>query len=506
MLRMRVAEKAEVRIRAASQYLGAAAIAMGAVELLPLSCIFFYPDQQSFAPFFIFPGLGAMVAGYLLLISAKGTKAEPNPRKSSLSMREAAACTLSVWIFGILLYAIPFVLAGLLSPSLALFEATSGLTTTGLSVVDANSCPAIFLLYRSFMQYLGGVGLVLVLACVIGHNSNLRVYNLEGHTDRLLPGTARTARAILILYTTIISLGTIAYHLAGMTWFDAVNTAMSSVSTGGFCTHSESIGYFNSPVIEAITVVLMLLGATNFLLLFLLLKGQMRACLSHIETPMFYGVVTATTLLITFLLVLGADSGSETSIPQAFRIALFQVVSVITSCGYQTIPSFNYLSPSILFVLTSLMIVGSYAGSTAGGIKMYRVSIAAKGQLWSLQERYGNKHRICSRKINRFGKRVSCSEQDVADAKTYMVMYVAAFASGAFAFTLCGASLQQAVFDFASCLGNTGVGIGFLSSQSGPVELMVGCMGMLLGRLEIVPVFMGLCTMLQAGRNEIHER
>ena len=85
-------------------------------------------------------------------------------------------------------------------------------------------------------------------------------------------------------------------------------------------------------------------------------------------------------------------------------------------------------------------------------------------------------------------------------------MYVAAFASGAFAFTLCGASLQQAVFDFASCLGNTGVGIGFLSSQSGPVELMVGCMGMLLGRLEIVPVFMGLCTMLQAGRNEIHER
>lgn len=505
MLRKRTAEKAGVRIKAASRYLGAASIALGAVELLPLSCILFYPDQQPFAPFFIFPGLGAMVAGYLLLISTK-TAGDADPRNSCLSMREAAACTLTVWMFGILLYTIPFVLSGLLSPSLALFEVTSGLTTTGLSVVDVDSCPVIFLSYRSFMQYLGGVGLVLVLACVIGHNSNLRVYNLEGHTDRLLPGTARTARTILVLYTTIIALGALAYHLAGMTWFDALNTAMSSVSTGGFCTHSASIGYFNSPAIEAITVVLMLLGATNFLLLFLLLRGRLQACLSHIETPAFYGVVTATTLLIALLLVFGGDSGSETSVPHALRIALFQVVSVITSCGYQTVPSFFELSPSILFILTALMFVGSYAGSTAGGIKMYRIIIATKGLLWSLQERYGNKHRICSRKINRFGKRVPCSKQDVADAKTYMVMYVAVFVIGAFTFTLCGASLQQAVFDFASCLGNTGVGIGFLSSQSGPVELMVGCMGMLLGRLEIVPVFVGLFTMAWAGRKEIHER
>ena len=132
-----------------------------------------------------------------------------------------------------------------------------------------DTCPAIFLFYRSLTCYLGGVGLVLILTCVVSQTGGLGVYNAEGHTDHLLPSAAKTARLILLIYTGLILGGALAYGLAGMTPFDALNISMCAVPTGGFATHSESIAYWHSPLIDGITIVLMIAGGTNFLLLFL---------------------------------------------------------------------------------------------------------------------------------------------------------------------------------------------------------------------------------------------
>lgn len=125
--------------------------------------------------------------------------ARPRPG-ARLTRGQAAACTVLVWVLAIAVYALPYVAAGLLSPVQAVFESTSGLTTTGLSVVDVDTCPAIFLFHRSLTCYLGGVGLVLILTCVVTQTGGLGVYNAEGHTDHLLPSAAKTARMILLIY------------------------------------------------------------------------------------------------------------------------------------------------------------------------------------------------------------------------------------------------------------------------------------------------------------------
>ena len=480
-----------------AHYVSIAIVALGIVELLPLLCILVYPNQQAYAPHFILPGLIAMVVGYLLYFASKQTLSNTGYNQTvPLNSKGAATCTLMVWLIGIALYAAPFTLSELLNPYQAIFEATSGLTTTGLSVIDVDACPRIFLLFRSFMQYLGGVGLVLVLTSIVNHAGSLKVYNIEGHTDRLLPSTAKTARAILIMYTVIICLGAAAYRVAGMPWFDAVCTAMSAVSTGGFSVHSESIAYYHSVAIEAITMVLMILGATNFLLLFMLAKGKIKAFFLHIETSVFYAIVIIASVSIALLMWFGFCLGAKTSFLDTLWSALFQVISVFTSCGFQTITSFSILSSSVLLILIALMTIGSFAGSTAGGIKIYRVCVAAKGLIWDLQERFGNKRHVSSKKINRFGRKIVCTEEQRNEAKSYIVIFMFIFMIGTFLFTLCGATLEEALFDFMSCLGNTGVGVGYLSSNSKAPELLIGATAMLLGRLEIIPVFVGLSALV----------
>ena len=479
-----------------ARYVGVAVMFVGLAGLAPLAVLPACPDEVALAPCFIFPGIGAAMAGYLVYF------ASPDPAPGARRTRgQAAACTVLVWVLAIAVYALPYVAAGLLSPVQAVFESTSGLTTTGLSVVDVDACPAIFLFHRSLTCYLGGVGLVLILTCVVTQTGGLGVYNAEGHTDHLLPSAAKTARMILLIYNGLIIAGAVAYWAAGMTPFDAINISMCAVPTGGFATHGESIAYWNSPVIEAITIVLMVAGGTNFLLLFLLLRGKLKAFLTHIETPLYFGTIAVMALVVAGFFLGQGVSGDGA---EALRQGTFQVVSILTSTGFQTIPSFADLGPALLFLFGLLMLVGAEARSTSGGIKLYRVAVASLGLGHDLHERYGNKRHVTSIKINRFGKRSVLTEVDVAEAQTYVVLYLLLCAAGAFALILCGATLQEAVFDFISCLGSTGVGTGFLGAESGPAPLLIGSAGMLLGRLEIIPLFMGVGTLASLIRKGVH--
>lgn len=470
-----------------ARYVGMAVMFVGLAALVPLAVLPAYPDETHLAPCFIFPGLGAAIVGYLIYFAA------PTPDATArLTRGQAAACTVLVWVLAIIVYAIPYSVAGMLSPAQAIFESTSGLTTTGLTVVEVDSCPAIFLFHRSLTCYLGGVGLVLILTCVVTQTGGLGVYNAEGHTDHLLPSAAKTARMILLIYNALIIAGALAYWIAGMSLFDAINISMCAVPTGGFCTHSESIAYWNSTAIEVITIVLMIAGGTNFLLLFLLLRGKFKAFLTHIETPLYFGTIAIASLVVAELLF---AQGISSDAIDSLGKGIFQVTSVLTSTGFQTIPSFADLSPELLFVFGLLMMAGAEARSTSGGIKLYRVAVASLGLGHDLHEHYGNKRHVRSIKIDRFGKRSVLTDTDITEAQTYIVLYLLLCAAGTFLFILCGASLQQAAFDFISCIGSTGVGTGFLNAESAPAPLLIGSAGMLLGRLEIIPLFMGVGTL-----------
>lgn len=461
---------------------------MGAMMLTPLAALPFFPEETDLAPCFIFPAVGTMLAGYLAYYF--GAKEAP---AITLSRVEAAGVTTLIWLLGVAVYALPLVLSGTLGVPQAVFEATSGLTTTGFTVVDVASCPKLLLLHRSLMHYVGGVGLILVLACIVSDAHGLKMYNAEGHTERLLSGVSSSARAVLVLYTGIIAAGIVALAVAGMPLFDAVNISVSAVSTGGFAVRPDSMASYDSFAIELVTIVLMLAGATNFLLNFMLLKGKFRAFAKHAETWAFGGIVVVSTLLVAAMLLADATEATPAG---AVRTALFQVVSVMTSTGLQTVPDFASLLPGVLYVLVFLMVVGGEAGSTAGGIKVYRLVVYVKGLLWSLRESFGHRRRVYSTKVNRFGKSIECSKEEVASVQAYVGVYMTLLAACGLVFALYGAPLGDAVFEAASCLGNTGIGVGFVQNGSSPVVLLAGSAAMLFGRLEVFPLVFGIRWML----------
>ena len=178
----------------------------------------------------------------------------------------------------ILISAMPFYMTGLFSFTESVFEVTSGYSTTGFTVVNVETIPPIFLIYRSLLQFFGGVGFVLVLTSAISDRLNMRLYNAEGHSDKLVPNLIRSGRIILSIYVGYILVGTIFLVIFGMTPFDALNHAICAVATGGFSTKAMSIGYYDSVKIEVTIMILMLLGGTNFFVHLMLIRGKLKKC------------------------------------------------------------------------------------------------------------------------------------------------------------------------------------------------------------------------------------
>lgn len=476
--------KPVVGLQLITGYLGVVAMLSGSIVMLPLLVIPVYPQDAVWAVCFILPGIVSLMVGYLMYFICIRDRVKGRLRKN-----EDAVIIIFTWFIAIMVCAAPFVLCGDYTFSQAVFETTSGLTTTGLSIVDVTVCPHIFLMHRSVLLFFGGVGLVLIMVSAVSDSHGLRIYNAEGHTDKLLPNMAKSARLILGLYVGYILAGTLMYQLAGMPAFDALNTSISAISTGGFVVNPDSIGGYHSLAIEAISVVLMLLGATNFLLHFLFLRGDFKAYFGHAETKAFYLVIGSFSIACALILCACGLSGS---LPDALRVAIFQVVSVITTTGFQTIPSFSVLPSGVLFLFVLLMLMGSEAGSTAGGIKMFRVVVAVKSMYWMLRDRFSHRRNVHSNKINRFGELKECTLAEQRDVTMFIGLYLCLFMVGSFIFTLFGYSLENSLFEFASSLGNVGVSIGVVTADANPVILWTASVGMFFGRLEIYPVFLGL--------------
>jgi trk system potassium uptake protein TrkH len=243
---------------------------IGLLVAAPLIVLPFIRRMRSAASFAL-PSLGSIAAGITACLIGKKNDAKFEWRSS---MQRSSLTVLFAWGWGILFGAFPFVISKQLALVQALFEAVSGWTTTGLSVMDVSVTPHIFLFHRSFMQFCGGLGFVMMMIMLVQDKQSINLYNAEGHPDKLMPNLKKTAQTICLMYNAFLFVGTAAYVIAGMGLFDAINHTMCALSTGGFSTKLNSIGEYNSFPIEIITVVLMLIGTTNFAVLQLMVTGK----------------------------------------------------------------------------------------------------------------------------------------------------------------------------------------------------------------------------------------
>jgi trk system potassium uptake protein TrkH len=454
---------------------------VGGALLAPLLYLAFAPEPGANPAAFLLPAASACAAGAVLILATHG------PRGRSLGLREAALVVVGGWLLAFLLSAYPFhALAGL-NFTQGIFEAVSGWTTTGLSVVDVTAVPRCLLLWRSIMQLMGGAGLAIIMLAVFSLPVGAGLYRAEGRTDQLAPHVLASTRLVILLYSGYALAGIAAYRLAGMGWFDAVNHSFCAVSTGGFSTRVESIGYWNSPVIEAVTIALMLLGNLNFVTAYLLVRGKLRLFVKNGEVK-----TGAVLLALGIMLLFFVGTGSlYPNLDKRLRVAVFETVTALTTTGYSTV-GYTKWPASGFFMLVVLMLVGGGTCSTAGGIKKLRIYLLFKSVLWEIRRTLLPRRVIMENSIYMGEDRVYVDDRLLSTVGSFVFLYLATWVAGAMVIASFGFELRDALFEYASAVGTVGLSIGITAAASPPAILWAESAGMFLGRLEFFVVFVAL--------------
>ena len=432
---------------------------------------------------FLYPMLGSLGIGVLLRLIGIH-------RHTELGVRDGFLVVALFWLMVSVLGAWPLMLGFGLSPVDALFESASGFTTTGATVITGlDTMPRSLLFYRQQIQWLGGMGVVVLGLAVIPllGIGGMQLYRAEApgpmKEEKLTPRLAHTARALWLLYLSLTIACAAGYWLAGMDGFDAIAHSLSTVSTGGFSTHDESIGYFRSAGIESIAVVFMLLAAINFGVHFQVwLKRDPRLYVRDPEARAFLSFVALVVVLVAVMLWLG---GVHAGPHEGFRDAAFEVVSLVTSTGFGTVDYSHW--PDFLPVLLILIsFVGGCGGSTAGGMKVVRVMLLVKQGLLEVRRLV---HPRALQPL-RLGPRVV--EPALMQAIWgYFAVYMISF-------VICGLLMIHAGLDpvsaftaVATSINNLGPGLGEVAYNFQSVSDMgklISVLAMILGRLEIFTI------------------
>lgn len=452
----------------------------GLVILSPLLCLPLYSNEIAISLGFALPGLLMLVVGWGL------SRLCLREDSFYLSYQEGPVIVLLSWIAAVLAGSIPFLVTLNLDFTQAVFESTSGWTTTGLSVVDVATAPHLVLLYRSVLQYAGGAGFAIIMLSALVGPPGTALAAAEGREGQLVPNVKRSAKLVASMYGCYALMGTVSLRVAGMGWFDALNHALSAVSTGGFSTQPQSIGHWNNPGVEAVIIALMLLGTTSFLTIYMLLKGRLESIRRNGELRLELGLF----LFLIPLLFLGVTKSLYPGLHKALRVSIFESVSALSTTGFSTV-GYEGWGDLGWIVLIVLMLIGGGTGSTAGGIKQYRIYILYRGLLWEFKRRILPEKVISDPYVWHAEQRRFISDEDLRHAGLYAFLYVSMFIIGAMTISACGYSLKESFFEFASTVGTVGLSVGVTTAHAPGGVLWTQVVGMLLGRLEFFTVIVG---------------
>ncbi|MBW6491363.1 MAG: TrkH family potassium uptake protein [Lentimicrobium sp.] len=447
-----------------------------------LSNLRFFDPMHDFLPLLV-SGIGISLLGFLLWVSNK--KLDQN----SIGKQEGYIIVSMAWVIISLFGAIPFMLSGVTqSYTNAFFETISGFTTTGATIFsDIEALPKGILFWRSMTHWIGGMGIIvlsLAILPVLGIGGmQLFVAEVPGVTpDKLHPRITQTAKRLWFIYVLLTLAETGLLALGGMNLFDALCHAFGTLATGGFSTKNDSIAGF-SPYIQYVIVIFMFLAGVSFTLHYFALKRMFKKVTGNEELRHFISIILFSTLLIGLSLFFIQKLPAET----AFRDALFQVVSIVTTTGYIT--SDYLVWPYFIWMLIFLlMFTGGCAGSTGGGIKIVRILLLFKNSFLELK-RIIHPQALLPVRLN--GR--SISQSVILNVLAFFLIYIIIFAFGSLIMTMLGLEFESAVGSVAASLGNIGPGLGIV----GPVEnyssipatgKWILAFFMLLGRLELFTV------------------
>lgn len=444
--------------------------------------------------------LSALMTGFVgsfLIISNK-------QEKVVMSIKQAILLTPLSWFTMAIFSALPFYMADIdLSFPKAYFEAVSGLTTSGGTVISGlDNAPKGILMWRAILQYLGGLGIIvmaLIILPALGVGG-MQIFKNESFnsTDKYMARSSEVAKSIFMVYTLICALATFCFYQAGMSLFDAICHAIFSVATGGFSNYDASIAHFNSFPIELICVIFMILGSFPFILYYKMLGGDFKSIFKSSQVKTFLAIIFVSSLVLALWINYhNLLENSVSNAPQAGTLAgflislrhtLFNIVSVISSSGFAS-TDYNSWGPVAQVIFILVMMIGGCTGSTAGGIKVFRIQVLSRVINYQL------KKLVSPHGVFRPRYHQKTIEDDVLiSVCAYVFLYVTAMIIGGLLLAMTGLDFVTAITAAPAMLSNVGPSLGNVSGPVGnyssfsDAAVWMCSLLMILGRLEFLVI------------------
>ena len=475
-------------------FLGLLLLFNGGFMLLSALVSLIYKDGVTFQIFLA--GIITLLVGVVSMVFTRRHKKEINKREGYIVVSFG-------WVIMSLSGTLPYVLTeSIPSFTNAFFETMSGYTTTGASILnDIEAVPKGILFWRSLTHWIGGMGIIVLAIAILPllGIGGMQLFAAEApgpSADKLHPRITDTAKRLWLIYFGYTAAETLLLSVAGMSFFDAINHSLCTLSTGGFSTKNASIAYWNGqPLIQYIIILFMFLAGTNFVLSYFAFKGRIQKVIHDEEFKLYFKFIAIFTIIAAVIIYFRADISKSSIVhpmvwgeaESAFRHGLFQVLSVITTTGFVT-ADYTLWTPFLVVLFFGLMFLGGSAGSTSGGVKVVRHLILIKNSFLEFKRtlhpnaiipvRYNNKA------INRF---------IVFNVLAFFILYMLSFIIGALVFSMFEINFKSAIGLAASTLGNVGPALGDFGPVNNyaalpPLAQWWACFLMLIGRLELFTV------------------
>jgi trk system potassium uptake protein len=460
--------------------IGILLIVLGLSMLAPYSMQVLYEDSHSFMS----SSFVTIFIGILCILA--------NLEKDlKLSLRQTFLFSTLAWVAVAVFGSLPFLLSSQsFSFSDAFFESMSGITTTGATIIsDLDNSPKSILLWRAIMQWLGGIGIVVMAITILPllKVGGMQLFKMEGpdSTEKILPRTIEVATIIISTYVILTLFCGFFYWIFGMTVFDSVCHAMTTIATGGFSTHNDSIGFFKNSNIEIVASIFIILGSIPFISYLKFSQGNRKIFFQDVQIKgLIYLLTFSTIIMFLYLLFINYES----NVFDKIRISSFNVISILSGTGYVT-DDFGLWGKFSLIFFLFLMFIGGCAGSTACGIKIFRLQmllIFLKNQVKKLI--YPN-----SVIITKYNKH-KISDDFIRSVIIFIFSFLFIFLIIAMLLSISGLDFVTSISGAASSISNVGPGLGEIIGPDGNYKNLpdlskwILTIGMLLGRLELFAV------------------
>ncbi|MDZ4171686.1 MAG: TrkH family potassium uptake protein, partial [Methanobacteriaceae archaeon] len=462
-----------------SEYLGGLMIGIGVVVLLPIIVSLIYAENNYIS--FIIPSAISLTIGTIIK--------RISPSGGLIRLKHGMIIAALAWLWAALIGSFVMILSLNMDFMNAYFENMSAWTGSGLSMfIDVEILPKSILFLRSLEQWIGGVGIIIVVIGILIRPGTAasRLYKSEAREERIKPSIPNTVKTIWWIYLFYTILGIVLYGLAGMSLFDAINNTMTNLSTGGMSIKNGNIGAYKSDLITIITIFLMIVGGTSFLVHYRALKGNLKFVLKDIQ---FQAMLVIVILFSIFIFLSGKILPLE---------SVFNIVSALSCTGSNVQTSAQMLTwPAYVKILIiACMVMGMAAGSTTGAIKLIRVVTILKGIYWELMKILTPEGSVIPRKLS--GKTIS--DVEIREASAYTSIYFVFLLFSWVVLAIYGYDPLNSLYEVVSAQGNVGLSMGIVSPEMPYIAQIALIFNMWIGRLEIIPalvLFRGVLEFLK---------